>query len=623
MKRLVLFAALLWAIPSLSQMTMNGTAVQYGTGCNCYQLTPNTFNTAGAIWSPTPIDLTNNFDMTFQIYTGNAGVWNADGMAFVLQENSNGLGNLGNGLGYGTPYSIPLSANNLAIEVDIFDNGGAVPTDISQDHVGMSSNGQVSHNLVAATQFPGAQEISDGAYHEFRVQWDAGLQVLAVYWEGAGFPLIAYNADIINTIFAGNSSVYWGWTGSEGGISTETRVCVTSTANFTQDLTSVCPGLPVVFTDASSSPLGNPIAWAWDFGDGSPIDNNQNPTHSWTNPGVYTITLTMTDPFGCDYTANSSVTVLDSLMLNMSATDVSCFGSADGTATGLSSNGTGPYSYQWNDSGTQTTSTATGLDPGTFTVTVTDNLGCVGIDSVTVSEPLEIMLTMDSSMVNCTGDSSAWASVAVTNGVAPFNYLWDDAATQTTDTASNLPAGTYAVVVTDDNGCTATDSVTITEPASAISASATSTPDNGTNNGTIDLTVNGGTPPYTFDWDNDGTGDNDDTEDLSGLAATTYNVTITDSLGCTYVLPVTVNSSAGFESLSDIGFNIYPNPTQGQFEIQGFGEYDIIITDMTGKIVYTAKGTDNSSIELNVENGIYLVKVLIGNGEFVDKLIIH
>ena len=263
---------------------------------------------------------------------------------FCLKENPGGIGDWGHGLGYETYVGNPnpISPQSVAIELDTWHSSPTVVTDILDDHTGISSNGILEHDLVGPTIFPGAQNIEDAAYHEFRVQWISGLNILNVYWEGNAFPLISLNNDLVTNVFGGTTDLYWGFTSATGGVFNEHRVCQVSNAAFTSDLTSVCPGLPVQFTDASTTNSGIINGWAWDFGDATPIDNTQNPSHSYNGPGVYNVVLTMTDGFGCDYTANTNITVLDSITMNMTAVDATCFGGTDGQTTSNPTNGTGP-----------------------------------------------------------------------------------------------------------------------------------------------------------------------------------------------------------------------------------------------------------------------------------------
>jgi hypothetical protein len=140
-----------------------------------------------------------------------------------------------------------------------------------------------------------------------------------------------------------------------------------------------------------------------------------------------------------------------------STTSVSCFGGNDGTATSSVVGGYSPITYAWNNS--QTTSTATNLVAGNYTVTVTDGNSCVHSASVTVTEPTPLVLTMTQQNVDCGAGIYGMAAVTAGGGTSPYTYLWNNS--QTTSSINNLAAGTYSVVVTDANGCTNSDSVTL------------------------------------------------------------------------------------------------------------------------------------------------------------------
>lgn len=616
MKKLALILGAFISTTAISQMTMESNATQLG-GCDCYQLTGNSAAQKGAIWSPNSLDMGSDFDMSFEVYLGAEDVWGADGMAFVLQQNSDGIGGVGHSLGYesygGNPN--PISNQSFAIEIDTWDSSPTVATDIAADHIGISTNGILEHD-VFGPEVIDFGNIEDGAYHTLRVQWLQGLNTMIVYIDG-NVEINLIGQDIPDLYFSGNETVYWGFTAGTGGVFNEMRVCAYGNSSFSTDLTSVCPDNAIQFTGTGNSDTGIINSWSWDFGDLSPLNNIQSPSYTYTTPGNYTAELTMTDGFGCDYVTTTAITVLPDLSLDMDSTAVSCFGSADGTGTSAPTNGTGPYSYSWDDTGSQSTTTATGLASGTYVVTVTDDLGCVGEDSIFVDEPTDILLTMSGTDITCFEDSTGTADVIGSGGTPVYTYSWDDYLGQTTSTAANLPAGSYTVTVTDDNGCVKVDMVTLLD-GPQIMISGVTTDDNGTGNGTIDITVTGGVAPYTYSWDNSET-----TEDLTGLTDGFYTVTVTDDNGCTERFTFEIKSSAAIGDFADGGFEIYPNPSNGNFTVKGNGDYEIRISDVGGKLIYSKTETDNTNIALeNVESGIYIITVIKGNDTFIDKLII-
>jgi large repetitive protein len=267
-------------------------------------------------------------------------------------------------------------------------------------------------------------------------------------------------------------------------------------------------------------------------------------TYNWSNgtttatnnnliAGTYTVTVT--DDHGC--TATTSVTITEPTLLTATisaSTNVSCFGGNDGSATVTAAGGMAPYTYNWSN-GT-TTASNNNLIAGTYTVTVTDDHSCTATTTVTITEPTLLTATISASTnVSCFGGNNGSATVTAAGGVAPYTYNWSNG----TATASNnnLIAGTYTVTVTDDHGCTATASVSITEPTlltATISASANVLCFSG-NDGSATVTAAGGVAPYTYNWSNGTT-----TASNNNLIAGTYTVTVTDDHGCTATASVTI-----------------------------------------------------------------------------------
>ena len=272
----------------------------------------------------------------------------------------------------------------------------------------------------------------------------------------------------------------------------------------------------------------------WDDGAGQTTTTATN-----LAPGNYTVTVT--DGNGCTFTT-PAVTITEPTALTATATkvqDVQCNGAADGSISVSASGGTPNYTYLWDDGAGQTTTTATNLAPGAYTVTVTDDNGCTfTTPAVTITEPTALTATATKVQdVQCNGAADGSISVSASGGTPNYTYLWDDGAGQTTTTATNLAPGNYTVTVTDGNGCTfTTPAVTITEPT-VLTATATKVQDvqcNGAVDGSISVSASGGTPNYTYLWD-DGAGQT--TTTATNLAPGNYTVTVTDGNGCTFTTP--------------------------------------------------------------------------------------
>jgi gliding motility-associated-like protein len=252
--------------------------------------------------------------------------------------------------------------------------------------------------------------------------------------------------------------------------------------------------------------------------------SNNATTQNLANLAANTYIVTVTDAHGCNTTAQFVISEPSPIISSVSGTNVSCNGLPDGTATLSVSGGVLPYTFFW--SNFQSSQNISGLSGGTYYVIITDAAGCTHRDSVIISEPTPIYLTTLPTNVTCNNANDGIIDLTVSGGSPAYQYLWSNNAT--TQDVSSLAGGTYTVTVTDAHGCTATTYAIIINP-SALS-------DNyvthnalcfGDANGSIDLIPSGGTPNYTFLWSTTAT-----TEDVNGLAAGTYYVTITDTKGC-------------------------------------------------------------------------------------------
>ena len=305
------------------------------------------------------------------------------------------------------------------------------------------------------------------------------------------------------------------------------------------------------------------------------------------------------------------------LVLIQSSTDATCANS-NGSATIDVTGNEGPViSYLWDDTGAQTTQTATGLIAGNYSVIVTDSAGNTNTSIVTVinSNQPTVIINEDA-QISCNGESDASISAIVSGGTPIISYSWDDAANQTTATATGLGAGTYTVTVQDGANCLETNTITITEPAQLGSSYGingnTATP----SNGVITVVTNGGTPPYSYDWDNGAT-----TAINDGLFQGDYTLTLSDANGCTTVTTYSVGGSVDVnESFSNkfIG-KVYPNPSNGKFQLHllniNEGSYTIGLTNTIGQILNSQSIeiiSNEMKIEFNSEGfakGIYLLNV--------------
>lgn len=274
------------------------------------------------------------------------------------------------------------------------------------------------------------------------------------------------------------------------------------------------------YTFIWSDNLGNPLGQTNDTATGLPA-------------GIYSVQVT--DLNGCSavqtVTVDEPVSSVTIAVVNV--TSPACNTSDEGSITVSASGGTGTIDYSWNTTPAQTTPSITNLPEGTYIVTATDANGCSIDEVVQITAPTALALTAVQNDVSCFNGADGEISVTAQGGTPTYTYSWTGSSS-TTNQATTLGVGSYTALVSDANGCQDSLSFVVTEPTVLVAEIlSSSSPDCGISNGTITLDVNGGTPNYSFLW-NDGSTNQDNTMAAAGV----NSVVITDQNGCTQSLDI-------------------------------------------------------------------------------------
>ena len=282
-------------------------------------------------------------------------------------------------------------------------------------------------------------------------------------------------------------------------------------------------------------------------GPGFPIytwSNGQN-TGTATNllNGVYTVSLT--DAAGCIASTSVSIAQPASLTINVSGVNPKCFNATNGTANAGVAGGTPAYTYTWSPApGAGVNSpTPSGMGPGNYNVSVTDSKGCIIQGTVNLANPPQMLSSVSSTNATCFNACNGLAVASTSNTVGNVSYFWTGGPVPlTTQSVANLCNGTFTMLATDQNLCTATTVFNIAQPTAlsvSISAVGSVSCTNGSN-GFATASPSGGTPSYTYSWSNAQT-----SATSNNLIAGSYTITVTDSKSCTANAIAVITQPAG------------------------------------------------------------------------------
>lgn len=376
-----------------------------------------------------------------------------------------------------------------------------------------------------------------------------------------------------------------------------------------------------------------PFSYAWSTG------NAADSTQMLSNLSAGTYTVTVTDAIGCQEVLEVVVGPTcgdDVISLTYTAESQNSV-TQDGSITATISSTNPPYTLAWSHgAASQTTSETTvtlgNLHAGWYAVTLTDAQGCTDVDSIVVTAtcPVTLDVAMSSTEETSAGAADGTATATPNAGVAPYTYAWSTGAT--TQTISNLSAATYCVTVTDANGCTESNCVTLSSPCPSdlgLTLAVTHETTIDSNDGAITASVTAGTAPFQYTWSNGATGNT-----VVDLTPGDYTVTVVDANNCTATASATVNESTVSTPIDEVeglqSLSIVPNPTTGKsilsVSFDRTVDMEIEIVNVVGQQIQKQQFSqiNQEKVEIDLSQapqGVYLIRLKVGSDVHTERMV--
>lgn len=370
---------------------------------------------------------------------------------------------------------------------------------------------------------------------------------------GAGGVVNGMNPGTSYTVVAGTGSC-------ASQLSTPFNINAAS-GNVTDPVVNTTP--PTCFADGSSVITTYDPAASYTFDPVGPTVGAGGTINGMVLGTVYTVTESDQTCTSAPSAPFSNEAQFPTPTLSIAGTNPSCVGDNDGIADLTVNGGTPGFMYNWSSGSSQ--EDPSNLSAGNHTVTVTDANGCTATESVMLMDPAAITTSITGTDPTCFGGTDGSADLTVNNGTPPYTFNWSSGSTQ--EDPSNLVAGNNTVTITDVNGCTASESITLAEPTPVLpNAFANYVSVLGACDGGGTSNPAGGTPPYTYLWDNGQT-----TQTATGMCVGVHSVTVTDANGCTGTQNITVNVPA---CLTDVDFYTWQQagmPANGNWIVENAG----------------------------------------------------
>ena len=279
--------------------------------------------------------------------------------------------------------------------------------------------------------------------------------------------------------------------------------------------------------------------------------------------------------------------------------------------------GNAPFTTVWSNGATDLN--LTDLAGGDYTVTITDAIGCSKDTTITIADVTPTVFVADVQHVACNGSANGAIDITIIEGTPGYTFEWETG--HTTEDLTGLTAGTYRLKITDGNGCSVWGSFNVME-AQALTATLDVVQPTASTDGDIDLTVEGGTAPYSYTWN---TGDV--SEDLFGVPAGYYQVTVIDANGCDVMVDKTIQniSTASVNNLESVNINVFPNPTSDYATVTWDNNEvtKLTVVNANGQVVENADvDLQNNYTTQNLNAGMYFINLTDNNNNTNTKKLI-
>ena len=356
---------------------------------------------------------------------------------------------------------------------------------------------------------------------------------------------------------------------------------VTASASATQTGCSNSSGTATVVASGGTGSL----SYSW---------SNAATSTTISNLGVGNYNVTVTDGNSCTATATAAVNTSATFVINISSTDINCYGQNTGTATVSATGTTGTVVYVWSNA--STAQNLSSLPAGTYNVTVTDGSGCPKTSSTTVTQPSAALAVSVVTTPTICSSNTGTATATVSGGTTAYAYAWSNSSTS--NALTTLPGGNLTLTVTDAKSCSVTASATIGAPsADTLLLTPTGALCNSESTGSVAASVTGN-GNYTYLWSNGAS-----SSTISNVAATSYSVTVTDGLGCTVSGTSTVSQPAAIQATVTV-----TDATNG-----ANGTATVTATGGTTPLTYSWPGSINTATDAGLAAGAYTVTVTDAN----------